>query len=72
MCLLPGFLNYSLDDNNQSKTDINQFILRIQLSDLQNITHKTKDRVTRTPLKTESELRCYIRQEITSKIKTAH
>jgi len=58
MCLLPGFLNYSLDDNNQSKTDINQFILGIQLSrvcryqknHLQNITHETKDRVTRTPL----------------------
>jgi len=27
-------------------------------NDLQNITHKTKDRVTRIPLKTESELRC--------------
>jgi hypothetical protein len=27
-------------------------------NDLQNITHKTKDRVTRTPLKTEGELRC--------------
>jgi hypothetical protein len=26
--------------------------------DLQNITHKTKDRVTRTPLKTGVELRC--------------
>jgi len=28
-------------------------------NDLQNITHKTKDRVTRTPLKTEGELRCF-------------
>jgi hypothetical protein len=27
-------------------------------NDLQNITHKTKERVTRTPLKTEGELRC--------------
>jgi hypothetical protein len=27
-------------------------------SDLQNITHKTKDRVTRTPLKTGGKLRC--------------
>ena len=27
-------------------------------NDLQNITHKTKDRVTRTPLKTGGELRC--------------
>jgi hypothetical protein len=27
-------------------------------NDLQNITHKTKDRVTRTSLKTEVELRC--------------
>jgi hypothetical protein len=27
-------------------------------NDLQNITHKTKDRVIRTPLKTEGELRC--------------
>jgi len=27
-------------------------------NDLQNITHKTKDRVTRTPLKTRGELRC--------------
>jgi hypothetical protein len=26
--------------------------------DLQNIAHKTKDRVTRTPLKTGDELRC--------------
>ena len=28
-------------------------------NDLQNITYKTKDRVTRTPLKTEGELMCY-------------
>jgi hypothetical protein len=28
------------------------------INDLQNITHKTKDRVTRTPLKTGGELRC--------------
>ena len=27
-------------------------------NDLQNITHKAKDRVTRTPLKTGSEFRC--------------
>ena len=27
-------------------------------NDLQNTTHKTKDRVTRTPLKTVGELRC--------------
>jgi len=27
-------------------------------NDLQNITHKTKDRVTRTPLNTRGELRC--------------
>jgi len=27
-------------------------------NDLQNITHKTKDGVTRTPLKTEGEFRC--------------
>ena len=27
-------------------------------NDLQNITHKTKDRVTQTPLKTGGELRC--------------
>ena len=27
-------------------------------NDLQNITHKTKDRVTRTPLETGGELRC--------------
>jgi len=27
-------------------------------NDIQNITNKTKDRVTRTPLKTGSELRC--------------
>ena len=27
-------------------------------NDLQNITHKTKDRVTRTPLKTGDEFRC--------------
>ena len=27
-------------------------------NDLQNTTHKTKDRVTRTPLKTGGELRC--------------
>jgi len=27
-------------------------------NDLQNIAHRTKDRVTRTPLKTECELRC--------------
>jgi hypothetical protein len=27
-------------------------------NDLQNITHKTKDRVTQTPLKTRSELGC--------------
>jgi hypothetical protein len=27
-------------------------------NDLQNNTHKTKDRVTRTPLKTGGELRC--------------
>jgi hypothetical protein len=27
-------------------------------NDLQNITHKTKDGVTRTPLKTGGELRC--------------
>jgi hypothetical protein len=27
-------------------------------NDLQNITHKSKDRVTRTPLKTKNELRC--------------
>ena len=27
-------------------------------NDLQNITHKTKNRVTRTPLKTGGELRC--------------
>jgi hypothetical protein len=27
-------------------------------NDLQNITHKTKDRVTRTPLKTGGKLRC--------------
>jgi hypothetical protein len=29
--------------------------------DLQNITHKTKDRVTRTPLKTGGQLRCCVR-----------
>ena len=29
--------------------------------DLQNITHKTKDRVTWTPLKTRGELRCSLR-----------
>ena len=28
-------------------------------NDLQNITHKTKDRVTRTRLKTEGERRCF-------------
>ena len=28
-------------------------------NDLQNITHKTKDRVTRAQLKTGAELRCY-------------
>ena len=27
-------------------------------NDLQNITHKTKDRLTRTPLKTGGEIRC--------------
>jgi hypothetical protein len=27
-------------------------------NDMKNITHKTKDRVTRTPLKTEGELKC--------------
>ena len=30
-------------------------------NDLQNITHKTKDRVTRTPLKTGAEIRCFAR-----------
>ena len=31
-------------------------------NDPQNITHKTKDRGTRTPLKSESELRCFGRE----------
>jgi len=31
---------------------------KVTNNDLQNTTQKTKDRATRTPLKTESELRC--------------
>ena len=37
-------------------------------NDLQNITHKTKDQVTQTPLKTGSELRCSGRVSATRRV----
>ena len=37
-------------------------------NDLQNITHKTKDRVPRSPLKTGSELRCSGRVSATRRV----
>jgi hypothetical protein len=33
-------------------------------NDLRNITQKTKDQITRTPLKTGGELRCYERESL--------
>jgi len=45
------FANRSSTDNTMAKKRSN--------TDLQNITHKTKDRVTQTPLTTGVELMCF-------------
>ena len=55
--------------NGQKKKD------KMANNDLQNSTHKTKDRVTRTPLKTGGELRCSGRvgsSSLTSGTRRAH
>jgi hypothetical protein len=50
-------MKYPMLGINHRRTD-NAIVKRKKTNDLQSTTQKTKDRATRTPLKTVSELRC--------------
>ena len=53
--MLPTKFRQTTEDRRQAPSDGN----KMTNNDIQNITHKTKDRVTQTPLKIKGELRCY-------------